>query len=224
MTSIHVAIIGADESDRAGLEILVAHEPGLHSGGSFSSSDQAVTLACEGGASHWNLILLDLQPAGANDVQAIRHLKSLLPEAQIIVLIGAEDPSPILQAIRAGANGYLVKPAVVSEVLEAIHTVIAGGSAMTPGVARAVLALAPSAAADAVRPETGAPAPPRFELSWREREVLQHLAAGLSAAQAAATLEIGINGVRTHVRHVYRRLQVHSVATAVLRALRGGTA
>jgi len=223
LSPIHVAIIGADDSDRAGLEILVAHQPGLAAAGSFSSTDQAVTRACEGAGTPWDLVLLDLQPAGTHDLQAIRHLKSLIPEAQIIVLIGAEEPSTILQAIRAGANGYIVKPAVVAEVLETVHTVISGGSPMTPGVARAVLSLAPEPATGAARPEGGAQLTPRFELSDRDREVLEHLAAGLSTAQVAATLEIGINGVRTHLRHIYRRLQVHSVAEAVLRALRGGT-
>ena len=221
MSRIDVAIIAPDGIERARLQSLIVLEPGFAIDGTFESVDQAVQRACEATATHWDLILLDLQGAWEN-LQAIRHLKALRPETQIVALFSAEDPELILEAIRAGANGYILKLAVAPAARETVHMVVAGGSPITPGVARAVLELAAAGPA----PEPAAPGryqPPRLELTDREREVLQHMAAGGTAAQVASLLEIGINGVRTHVRHVYRRLQMLSVAEAVLRALRGLT-
>jgi DNA-binding NarL/FixJ family response regulator len=122
-----------------------------------------------------------------------------------------EDPRTILRAIGAGADGYLLKRTPPAQLLEQIQVVTGGGAALTPGVARTVL--------DLVR-DPQAPLADDIGLSAREREVLKGLVDGLAYKQVADRLGISLDTVRTHVRAVYRKLQVHSVAEAVGRALR----
>jgi DNA-binding NarL/FixJ family response regulator len=129
------------------------------------------------------------------------------------MLTAFEDPPRILAAIRAGADGYLLKRAGVAEILEQLRVVASGGSPMTPGIARSVL--------DLVRAGTGpSPLETGPDLSERERAVLGALVRGLAYKQVAADLDLSIDTVRTYIRRIYAKLQVHSATEAVARAVR----
>jgi DNA-binding NarL/FixJ family response regulator len=151
-------------------------------------------------------------------IEATRRLKAAAPEVAVVVLTVFEEPATILQAICAGADGYLLKRTPADELLSQLRAVVAGGSPLTSEVARKVLGL--------LRSSVPAPppshAPTRLQLTDREHDVLKGLVQGMSYKQIADEAGISLDTVRTHIRSVYRKLQVHSVAEAVSRAIREG--
>jgi DNA-binding NarL/FixJ family response regulator len=124
----------------------------------------------------------------------------------------------VLDAIRAGADGYLLKQTPPAELLAELRAVRAGGAPLTAGVARTVLDLLRTGAGGRATGRTGAPA--RLDLTDREQDVLRCLVQGLAYKQAASRLGISIDTVRAHVRNIYGKLRVHTAAEAVGRAVR----
>jgi DNA-binding NarL/FixJ family response regulator len=219
---IRVAVIEDDPRYRASLETLLAHAPGFTLAASFGSATAALRAAEEEvgrGGPAWDIALMDLQLPGLGGIEATRRLKILAPIVSVVVLTVFEEPSTMLESICAGANGYLLKRAPAGEILSQLRTVAGGGAPLTPDVGRKVLDLV-----RALRPTTGTggSAPDRLDLTDREQDVLRSLARGLSYKQVADALGVSLDTVRTHVRAVYRKLQVHSVAEAVGRAIREG--
>lgn len=151
-------------------------------------------------------------------MECTRRIKELIPEVRIVVLTVFEDRAAVLDAISAGADGYLLKHTPGDQLLEQLHAVVAGGSPLSAGVARTVL--------DLVRHlDTGTrsrDAAARLDLSERELEVLRCLVRGLAYKQVASQLGISIHTVRNHIRSIYDKLQVRNVAGAVSRAVRDG--
>jgi DNA-binding NarL/FixJ family response regulator len=156
---------------------------------------------------------MDLEMPDLDGISATRRLKAIAPALKVVVLTAFEDPARILEAICAGADGYLVKRAGHAELVEHLHSVLDGGAPLTSSVARTVVELLRD------RRVAKAAGPP---LSPREQQVLAGFVAGRSYKQVAADLEITIDTVRTYVRTLYKKLQVNSVSAAVSRALRDG--
>lgn len=219
---LRVAVIEDDPRYRSSLEQLVAHTDGFHLAASFWSPPSALDAAerafGETGRSPWDIIVMDLAMPRMGGIEATRRLKALLPEVKIVVLTVFEEPSAILEAICAGADGYLLKKARARELLDGFRAVAQDGSPLTSNVARKVLelvrAMGPS---DNNQPS---PSPSRFDLTEREQEILRGLADGLSYKQLSDAFGIALGTVRTHIRAIYRKLQVHSVSAAVSRAIR----
>jgi DNA-binding NarL/FixJ family response regulator len=210
---LEVVVVEDDPRYRASLATLLTHAKGFRFGGAYDSAVAALA-ELESLASPPRLVLMDLDLPGMRGSEATRRLKKKWPEILVVVVTVFEEPAPILEAICAGADGYLLKRTAPAELLEQLRIVAAGGSPLTAGVAKTVLHLLrgqeePSRAAEDT---TG--------LSERERDVLRGLVDGLAYKQVADRLGISIDTVRTHVRGLYRKLQVHSVAEAVTRALR----
>jgi DNA-binding NarL/FixJ family response regulator len=207
---IHVASVEDDRRYRDSLALLFAHAPDFELSGAFGTPSGLLASLAAGAT--FDVVLMDLDLPGMDGVAATRRLRRDHPDLPVIVLTAFDDPPRILAAIRAGADGYLLKDATRGELLDAVRQVLDGGAPLTPGVARSVL--------DLVRaPESRAPAP---DLSTRERQVLDALVRGLAYKQVASELEVSIDTVRTHVRGLYRKLQVHSATEAVSKALREG--
>ena len=217
---LKVAVVEDNPRYRQSLETLFAHAPGFALAASYGSADAALDDAERAGRRGrelgWGIILMDLDLPGTNGVEATRRLKASFPELPVVVLTVFEEPATILEAISAGADGYLLKKANANELLSQLRMIASGGAPLTAGVARTVLALLRAQGAK------GAPrgAPARLDLTEREQEVLQCLVRGMSYKQAAEHLGISLDTVRTHIRAVYKKLQVHSVAEAVARAVR----
>jgi DNA-binding NarL/FixJ family response regulator len=207
---LRVAVVEDDAHYRNSLEMLLGLEPGFRLAGSHR---QASTLLAEaarvGAALPWDVVLMDIDLPAMSGIEATAALKRARPEATVVMLTAFEDPVRILAAIRAGADGYLLKRAGVSEILEQLRVVTAGGSPMTPGIARSVL--------DLIRGDAPEETP---SLSERERAVLGALVRGLAYKQVAAELDLSIDTVRTYIRRIYGKLQVHSATEAVARAVR----
>lgn len=223
---LKVAVVEDNPRYRQSLETLFAHAPGFALAASFGSADAALDeveqAARWGREIGWGILLMDLDLPGTNGIEGTRRLKAHFPELPVVVLTVFEEPATILEAISAGADGYLLKKANAHELLSQLRMIAAGGAPLTAGVARTVLALLRAQGAQKTPARAAAPrgAPARLDLTEREQEVLRCLVRGLAYKQAAEHLGISLDTVRTHIRAVYKKLQVHSVAEAVARAVR----
>lgn len=213
MSALGVAIIEDDARYRRSVELLVAHTEGLALAGSFASPRAA--LATD--ASSWDVALVDVDLPGMTGIELTRRLKAQRPDLAVLILTVFEEPGTMLQAICAGADGYLLKRSSARDLVQAIRAARTGGAPLTAPVARGVLELVRRLGqAEAARVS----GPERVDLSAREREVLRCLVDGRSYQETATALAVQLDTVRTHVRNLYRKLQVNRAAEAVARALR----
>lgn len=220
---LNVAVIEDDPRYRQSLEALFGHAPGFKLAGSYGSAEAALEELDKnlrwGRDPGWNIVIMDLNLPGMSGIEATRQLKKSVPHIPVVVLTVFEEPTTILEAITGGADGYLLKKTNVSELLSQLRMIASGGAPLTSGVARTVLALL-RATTNVSGGGTSSASPGRLDLTEREQEVLQALVRGLSYKQVADHLRISLDTVRSHIRAVYKKLQVHSVAEAVARAIR----
>ena len=199
---------------RMGVRHVLTNTPGHEVVGEASTARSAFRLI---DALAPDIVLMDIAMPGMDGIEATAAVKAKYPEVAVVMLTAFEEAERIVRAIVAGAEGYLVKRADAREVLEEIRAVAAGGSPMTPSVARSVLA---SIRAGAPVAATAAAEQDRPDLSERESEVLRALVAGKGYKEIAYDLHISIDTVRTHIRRIYRKLRVQSAPAAVARAIR----
>jgi len=218
---IRVVAVEDDSGFRKTLETLMGHAPGFELCASFGSAEEALNEAKRiernGRIEGWDMVLMDISLGGMNGIRATEKLRELDTKLPIVVLTVFEEPNIIVEAITAGANGYLLKKTSARELLFQLRSVVAGGAPLTPAVASTVLELL-----RAVSPATTGTEPTRLDLTAREQQVLRCLVDGCKYKEAAEALGIGVETIRSHVRSVYGKLQVHSVAAAVREAIRRG--
>jgi DNA-binding NarL/FixJ family response regulator len=157
---------------------------------------------------------MDVQMPELNGIEATRRLATEAPEVGVVVLTMSEDDGTVFAAVRAGARGYLVKGAEQDEIVRAITAVAAGGVVFGASLARRIaefFAAGPAAPTDAFP-----------QLTSREREILDLVAAGRSNSQIAATLYLSPKTVRNNVSNVFTKLQVADRAEAIVRAREAG--
>lgn len=167
------------------------------------------------------VLLCDLGLPDLSGLEVIRHARRTLPETDICVVTVFGDEAHVLASIEAGATGYLLKDALPAQFEQTILDLVAGGSPISPVIARQLLKrLSPTA----VRPSAPQPTAPtaspedRDLLSARELEVLQGIAKGFSYQEIADIHGIKVNTVTSHVKNIYRKLEVHSRGQAVFEA------
>jgi two-component system, NarL family, nitrate/nitrite response regulator NarL len=220
---IHVVTIEDDPQYRSSLELLFGRTRDFELVDSFASPAAALSRLEENGSGPgWDLVLMDVDLPGMNGIDCTRRIKERLPGAAVVVLTVFEERATIIEAICAGADGYLLKRTSAADLLTQLRAIAMGGAPLSAGVARTVLDLVrrigPLATGDADR----AGGTERFELTDRELDVLRCLVEGMSYKRTAQQLGISIDTVRGYIRSVYSKLQVHNVAEAVSRALREG--
>jgi len=158
------------------------------------------------------VVLMDINLPGMNGVSCVRQLKSIAPKIQVIMLTVYEDTENIVDALAAGANGYLLKREPSKQLLEAIQEVHRGGSPMNMHIARKVVqSLQKAPAAESAATEN---------LSEREQQVLDLLSQGLMYKEIAEKLAISYETVHTYIRRIYEKLQVRTRTEAVAKFLR----
>ena len=155
-----------------------------------------------------DLILMDIEMPHLDGIEATALIKQRHPQVRVVMLTVFEDEDNLFRAIRAGADGYLLKGTSPVDLHAAIHEAVADGAPMSPLIARKALRLLRGGA-----PKPAAPT----DLSDREIEVLEQLAAGLPYKGIAANLHLSTGTVRKHVEHVYRKLRVNNKVSAVAR-------
>lgn len=160
-------------------------------------------------ASDPDVILMDIDMPGLNGIDAVKIIRSFNSKVQIIMLTVFDDNVHVYDAICAGASGYLLKKHISDKLMDAIADVIKGEAPMSPGIARLVIeSLQQHKTADN-----------NYKLTKREVEILKNLSKGNSYKMIAADLFIAVDTVRTHIKHIYEKLQVHSQTEAVCKAI-----
>ena len=154
-----------------------------------------------------SVALVDINLPGANGIECIARLKESCPDLVCLVLTMYEEDHLIFDALRAGACGYLLKRTPPVEIAEAIQVASAGGSPMSPHIARQVVGFFH---------RSPTPKPDRA-LTGREQEVLDLLIEGKLYKEIAHALGVGIDTVRTHIRKVYDKLHIHSRTEIIMK-------
>ena len=190
---------------RAGLLELLATCEDLEVVAAAADGDQAVALA----AQHQpDVVLMDLSMPGTDGIEATRRILDRRPEAHVVILTGFSDQERILDALDAGAIGYLLKDAEPDEIFEGVRAAARGEAPLAPKAARAVLrARAGERSAD---------------LTPREMEVLELVSAGLPNKRIARRLEISEKTVKAHLTRVFQQIGVTDRTQAALWAQRHG--
>lgn len=165
---------------------------------------QAVRVAA---AARPDVVVLDLQLPDVSGVEVIRGLRAALPEVRVLMLSASGEPQSVLDAVKAGATGYLVKSAAPAEFLDAVRRTAAGEPVFTPGLAGLVLGEYRRLAATPPGGPTDDSAP---RLTERETEVLRLVAKGLSYKQIAERLGLSHRTVQNHVQNTLGKLQLHN--------------
>jgi DNA-binding NarL/FixJ family response regulator len=168
-----------------------------------------------------DVVLMDLSMPVLDGVEATRQIRAALPETEIVVLTTHADEASILDALRAGARGYLTKDAGIAEISRAVHAAAAHQAVLDP-VAQSTLVEAATAGARAGPSSTTASLPD--DLTPREAEVLSLIARGLSNGEIASTLVVSEATVKTHINHVFAKIGARDRAQAVHYAYTHGLA
>lgn len=156
-----------------------------------------------------DLILMDIDMPGMSGIDAVKEIRRSNIQTPIIMLTVFDDNTHVLDAIRAGASGYLLKKHLSSKLYDSIDEVLSGGAPMSPSVARMVIAsMHHKHQAENV-----------YQLTPREKEILTSLSKGNSYKLIAHEFEISIDTVRTHIKKIYEKLHVHSQTEAVSKAI-----
>ncbi|ATB32929.1 response regulator transcription factor [Melittangium boletus] len=192
-----------------------------------------------------HVILLDLGLPRMSGIDVTRRVKAEWPQVEILIFTIFDEEDKVLEAVTAGASGYLLKGTPVDKIIEAIKDVRAGGSVIQPNLASRLLRhfrvtpsqtpvpsapasadASSSAGTDAAPPESAlsgdAQEPLLKPLSDRETEILQLIAKGVSNSEAARVLNLSKATIRTHLEHIYRKLEVTNRVEAVTEGIRKG--
>lgn len=156
-----------------------------------------------------DVILMDIDLPGMNGIEAVKKIRAFNSSLHIIMLTVFDDNKHVVDAICAGASGYLLKMYIPEKLLDSVKEVIDGGAPMSPGIARMVLS----------RLQQLPDQSNTYQLTAREKEVLSSLSKGNSYKLIAAQFNISIDTVRTHIKHIYEKLQVRSQTEAVSKAI-----
>jgi DNA-binding NarL/FixJ family response regulator len=207
-----VLLVEDDAYTRAELSRAIAGDARLELVASTATLGEARALLAR---ARFDVLVTDLGLPDGDGVELIRELRARDREALAMVITVLSDERSVLRAIEAGASGYLLKDWEPPRIAEAILELRAGGSPMSPSIARHVLRRVQGRAPDAADPS----AP---ELTAREVEVLTLIAKGFRLPEIAKLLEISAHTVTTHVRRIYRKLEVDSRGAAVYEAVSRG--
>jgi DNA-binding NarL/FixJ family response regulator len=209
-TFVRVLITDDQTLFRSGLARLLEEDPRVQVVGQAVDGADAVKKAA---ALKPDVVLMDIKMPNMDGVEATRKILTELPETKILVLTTFDADSYVLQALRAGASGYVLKNSQPAAIVSSILAVMAGERVMASAVANRVLDML-----------TGTTTPKEFYdgLTAREIEILKLLASGQANKQIAYRLRISEKTVRNHVSNMYMKLQIYDRSQAVLYAVRKG--
>lgn len=195
---ILISIIEDDKTLREGYTYLINKSDDFRVVSNFNSAEAALKNIATYPP---DVILLDVELPGISGIEAIPKLKKLIPESQIIILTVYEKEELIFKALSSGASGYLTKNTSTDKILEALKEVNSGGGPMSAHIARMVI--------QSFKRNEATP------LTRRETEILEQIATGKSRKKIAEELFIDLETVKSHIKNIYYKLDVHSKADAI---------
>jgi len=210
-----VRLIVVDDHDliRAGFRLVLEQEPDFEVVGEASSGREAIELCRR---LRPDVVVMDLAMPGMDGLEATRRIKEEHPQVAVLVVTALEDPEYMLEALKAGAAGYVLKSSPLPRVISALRRLLSGESPLNQELAaRLIQDLAR-------RPGGGGNPPPAEELTAREREVLVLMARGRTNPEIARELVISRGTAKSHVQNIIRKLGVSDRTQAVARAFELG--
>ena len=220
MKSKSITILIADDHAlvRRGLVSLLSLAEGMTVVGEASDGRAAVDLARDLAP---DVVLMDISMPGLNGLEATRYIRKDSPHAKVLVLSAHDNEEFVLQVVRSGANGYLLKNSSAEELFAAIRAVHSGHAFFSPSVSRILL---DSYVQSGAGTSTATPvhSVPESRLTPREREVLQLIAEGKTHQETADVLHISVRTVDTHCNNIMKKLDIHESAGLVVFAIKNG--
>jgi DNA-binding NarL/FixJ family response regulator len=204
---LNIIIFDDNERILQSMRMLLEAVPNFNVTGTFND---ATNIVAKLKLSSPDIILMDIDMPSISGIEAVKEIRQLLPECIIIMQTIHDDEQKIFDSLKAGAHGYLTKDTKPLELIKAIEEAVAGGSPMTPGIARKVIShfqQQPLSDND-------------FNLSEREKQILQLLGNGRSYKMVASDLSIAYETVHSHTKRIYQKLHVSSLAEALGLAFR----
>lgn len=195
---IRVSIIEDDETIRDGYAFLINSNEGYKIISTYPSYEDAAKKIAQDNP---DVILLDVELPGLSGIDAIPKLKKLIPDVHILILTVYEQDLLIFRALGNGASGYLTKNTAPEKIIGAIYEVMEGGGPMSAHIARMVI--------QSFQRNEASP------LTRRETEILEQIATGKSRKRIAQELFIDLETVKSHIKNIYHKLNVHSKADAI---------
>ena len=207
--SLAVAVVEDDRGTREGLAALIGGSPGFRCVGTYSSVEEALRRMPTPPP---DVLLLDIHLPGVPGSEGVRLLRESHAPMQVLMLTVFAEEERIFESLCNGACGYLLKKTPAARVLEAVREAHAGGSPMSPEIARKVVVALQT---------TGPIEKPEHALTPHEARIIRMLANGDSYQDVGDQLGITVNTVRNYIRRIYEKLHVHTKSEAVSKALRG---
>ena len=214
---IKVIFVENDPNVRLRLQRAISGLADIHEIGSATTYREADALVSQ---FKFQMLIVDLDLPDGFGLDLIRRTAANMPEVDIMVLANANDDPHVVSAIESGATGYVLKTEIENSLVSAIRLLAAGGSPVSPEVAKSVLRALRTYTTHTIE-KTTAPIQPN-PLSERETEILQLLAKGMSFNEIGDILTISPHTVTAHIKKIYRKLQVHSRGEAVYEAAQMG--
>jgi DNA-binding NarL/FixJ family response regulator len=199
-----VAVVEDSHTTRDALKTIIDLEPDLECVVTCSTGEEALKILPKLAPA---IVVMDIQLPGISGIECVRRLREVLPEVLIVMVTVYEDPVRIFSALRAGANGYLLKRSTPEEMIAAIREVRRGGGAMSGGVAMKVIQFFS---------EQEQKSEELSSLTRRESEVLELLSSGMCNKDIGNRLGVTVEAVRWHLRSIYSKLHVHNRTEAAM--------
>lgn len=202
---IKVSIIEDNSYMREGWETFIDFEEDMCIGGSYDSCEKAFD---DPEFEKSDIVLLDINLPGIDGIEGLSHIREKDPDKIVVMVTVHDDDEHIFAALKAGAVGYLMKKVTPDELVDAVRDAYQGGSPITPNIARKVIKT------------FHATGKLEEKLTERELNILNELARGLSYAAIGKKIYLSVDGIRHHIRNIYRKLEVNSKSEAVAKGLK----
>lgn len=201
--TIRVSIVEDNKGFREGLNLILNETPGYSCLNSFNDCETVIKKI---GKEIPDILLMDIELPGMSGIEGVRKIRKKCPDLNIIMLTDHGKEEYVFEALKAGANGYLIKTTKPAKLLEDIKIVCDGGSVMSPTIARMV--------ADYFQSDNKSPSP----LTKQETVILHLAGEHKNNREIAESLFISVGTVRTHFKNIYIKLEVHSKTEAYSKA------
>jgi two-component system, NarL family, nitrate/nitrite response regulator NarL len=211
---IRVLVVDDHALFRSGVIALLSRQPDIQVVGEAADGLEGIKRAKELAP---DILLMDLHMPGTSGKEAIGLLAEEVPAAKVMMLTVSEDAQDLLDCLRAGATGYLLKNTNIDALIDSLRRAFEGDSVVSPGMTSKLVQ-------GVLAPRVDAAASALDSLSGREREVLQQVAAGASNKEIARRLDLAESTVKIHVQHILRKLHLQSRVQAAVFAVEHGIA